>query len=383
MPKAHLTAGFVANAGCEVGKGKTDYYDAHLKGFLLECRSGGGKTYYLKYQDQSGIQRQFKIGGYNDVTFAAAKKKAQQLRSEVVMGGDPGAKKALAKAIPTYSELAAKHLESFKGRKSYEDVESVIRVHILPRWGKTRLTDMNSRSVGQWLDEKRAKGLAPASVEKIRVILGRSFVLGASWDIPGTEKNPARNIPRAPIQNARERFLTPEEAVRLKAAVVKSQNTQLQHIVGLLLLTGARLRELLDARWENVDVERRSWFIPTSKTGKPRHVPLSTAAVAIIEALPRFNGCPWLVPNPGTRQPFVSIKHGWQNAIKEAKLPGLRLHDLRHSAASFMVNSGVDLFAVGKVLGHANYQSTQRYAHLANDTLLKAVEAGAAKQVAF
>lgn len=383
MPKANLTQAFVANAGCEVGKKKTDWYCTTTTGFVLECRCTGGKTYYLRYVDQAGGQKQYKIGGFQDVTFAAAKKKAQQLRSEVVMGGDPGAKKALAKAIPTYSELAAKHLESFKGRKSYEDVESVIRVHILPRWGKTRLTDMNSRSVAQWLEEKRAKGLAPASVEKIRVILGRSFVLGASWDIPGTEKNPARNIPRAPIQNARERFLTHEETVRLKAAVVASQNTQLQHIVGLLLLTGARLRELLDARWENVDVERRSWFIPTSKTGKPRHVPLSTAALAIIEALPRFNGCPWLVPNPDTRRPFVSIKHGWQNAIKQAKLPGLRLHDLRHSAASFMVNSGVDLFAVGKVLGHANYQSTQRYAHLANDTLLKAVEAGAAKQVAF
>ena len=171
--------------------------------------------------------------------------------------------------------------------------------------------------------------------------------------------------------------------MRLKAAVVASQNTQLQHIVGLLLLTGARLRELLDAKWENVDVERRSWFIPTSKTGKPRHVPLSMAAVAIIEALPRFNGCVWLLPNPATRQPFVSIKHGWQNAIKEAKLPGLRLHDLRHSAASNMVNAGVDLFAVGKVLGHANYQSTQRYSHLADSTLLKAVEAGALKQAAF
>lgn len=383
MPKANLTQAFVVNAGCEVGKKKTDWYCTTTTGFVLECRCTGGKTYYLRYVDQAGGQKQYKIGGFQDVTFAAAKKKAQQLRSEVVMGGDPGAKKALAKSTPLYSELAAKHLESFKGRKSFEDVESVIRVHILPRWGKTRLTDMNSRAVAQWLEEKRAKGLAPASVEKIRVILGRSFVLGASWDIPGTEKNPARNIPRAPIQNARERFLTPEETGRLKEAVVASQNTQLQHIVGLLLLTGARLRELLDARWENVDVERRSWFIPTSKTGKPRHVPLSTAALAIIEALPRFTGCVWLVPNPDTKLPYNSIKGAWGTAIKAANLPGLRLHDLRHSAASFMVNSGVDLFAVGKVLGHANYQSTQRYAHLANDTLLKAVEAGAAKQSAF
>lgn len=246
-----------------------------------------------------------------------------------------------------------------------------------------RFTDMTSQSVGQWLNEKRISGLAPASVEKLRVILGRSFVLGASWDIPGTERNPTRGIPRKPLNNGRERYLSSEEATRFREAVAASQNTQLQHIVGLLLLTGARLRELLDARWENVDVARQSWLIPTSKTGKARHVPLSTAALAIIEKLPRFKDCAWVVPNPASRQPFVSIKHSWQHAIKEASLPGLRLHDLRHSAASFMVNSGVDLFAVGKVLGHANYQSTQRYAHLANDTLLKAVEAGAAKQSAF
>lgn len=382
MPKAHLTQAFVDKAGCEVGKNKTVFYDNTVVGFVLECRRGGGKTYYLRYTNQAGEQKQPKIGGVNDITFAAAKRKAQQLRSEVVMGGDPAAKKALIKSVPTYSDLASKHLEAFKGRKSYEDVESVIRVHILPRWGKTRLTDMNSRAVGQWLAEKRAQGLAPASVEKIRVILGRSFVLGASWDIPGTERNPARGIPRAPIRNARERFLTTEEAARLKEAVAASQNTQLQHIVGLLLLTGARLRELLDAEWKNIDIERRSWFIPDTKT-KPRHVPLSTAAVAIIEALPRFKNCSWLLPNPDTKLPYVSIKGAWRTATKEANLPGLRLHDLRHSAASFMVNSGVDLFTVGKVLGHANVASTARYSHLANDVLLKAVEAAAAKQVAF
>lgn len=319
---------------------------------MLECRCTGGKTYYLRYVDQTGGQKQHKIGGFNDVAFAAARKKAQQLRSEVVMGGDPGAKKALAKSIPLYSELAAKHLAFAKLHlKSYDDLESCMRVHIIPKWGKTRLTDMTSQSVGQWLNEKRVGGLAPASVEKLRVVLGRSFVLGASWDIPGTERNPTRGIPRKPLNNSRERFLTPEETVRLKAAVAASQNPQLQHIVGLLLLTGARLRELLEARWENVDVARRSWFIPTSKTGKSRYVPLSTPALAIIEKLPRFKGCSWLVPNQDTRQPFVSIKHSWHHAIKEADLPGLRLHDLRHSAASFMVNSGVDLFAVGKALG--------------------------------
>ncbi|PVM76376.1 site-specific integrase [Caulobacter radicis] len=380
MPKAKLDAAFVAAAQCQPGKSKTDWYDQIVTGFVLECRSSGGKTYYLRYQNQSGTQRQYKIGGAQDVAFATAKKKAIQLRSEVVMGGDPCGGKAQAKAIPLYSELAEMHLDYAKDLKSHSTMEMYVRRHILPKWGKTRLTDINSRSVAQWLSEKGARGLAPASVEKIRVIFGRSFELGLRWDIPGCERNPTRGLPRKPLNNARERFLSAEEAARLRAAVAESHNPQLQHIVGLLLLTGARVRELLDAKWEHIDTERKAWFIPTSKTGKSRHVPLSGAALEVIATIPRFKGCPWLVPNPDTLKPFVSIKHGWQRAIRVARLPGLRIHDLRHSAASFMVNNGVDLFAVGKVLGHASYQSTQRYSHLANDTLLKAVEAGAAKQ---
>lgn len=383
MPKAHLTPAFVANAGCEVGKKKTDWYDDTVTGFVLECRCTGGRTYYLRYPDAAGRQKQHKIGGYEDVTFAAAKKEAQRLRAKVVMGGDPRAEKVQARAIPLYRELSAMHLADAKlHQRSYSTTEMYVRRHIIPKWGKVRLTDINSRAVAQWLGEKRAEGLAPATVEKIRVIFGRSFELGARWGIPGAEKNPTRGVARTPLNNACERFLTAEEAARLREAVAASQNTQLQHIVGLLLLTGARVRELLDARWEHVDVARQAWLIPTSKTGKPRRVPLPKAALGIIEALPRFKGCPWLVPNPDTLKPYVSIKGAWQTARTAAGLPDLRIHDLRHSAASFMVNNGVDLFAVGKVLGHASYQSTQRYAHLANDTLLAAVEAGAAKQAA-
>lgn len=383
MPKAHLTPAFVATAGCEVGKKRSDWYDDTVTGFVLECRCTGGRTYYLRYPDPAGRQRQFKIGRYEDITFSAAKKRAVQLRSEAIVGGDPAAKKAEAKAIPLYWELSAMHLADAKlTQRSYSTTEMYMRCHIVPRWGKVRLTDIGSRAVAHWEAEKLAEGLAPATVVKISAIFGRSFELGARWGIPGCDKNPTRGVSRKPLNNARERFLSVEEAARLRVAVAASQNPQLQHIVGLLLQTGARVRELLDARWEHVDVEGRNWLIPTSKTGKPRHVPLSTPALAIIGALPRFKDCPWLIPNPETKKPFISIKHGWQRAIKVAKLPGLRIHDLRHSAASFMVNSGVDLFAVGKVLGHASYQSTQRYAHLANDTLLAAVEAGAAKQAA-
>ena len=383
MPRAKLDHAYCLTARCEEGKKKTDHYDdgSSCTGLVLECRSTGGKTYYIRYSDAGGRLRQIKIGRWEDITFAQAKKAAQRLRSEAVLGGDPAAEKAKARAVPLYAELAAMHMADARlHQKSYSTTEGYMRRHVVTRWGRVRLTDIDPQAVARWLAAKRDEGLSPATVLKIKMIFSRSFELGAHWNVPGCERNPVRGVRLPPVNNARDRYLTADEAARLREAASASRNPRLRDIVDLLLLTGARVGELLAARWEHVDAERRSWLIPTSKTGRGRHVPLSAAALAVVAGVPRFEGCPWLLPNPRTREPFTDLKHPWQTAREAAGLPGLRIHDLRHSAASFMVNSGVDLFAVGKVLGHASVQSTQRYSHLANDTLLAAVEAGAAKQ---
>ena len=384
MPKVRLDAAFCAAALCEPGKKKTDYWSStDTPGFILEVRSSGGKTYYLRYFDQAGRQRQHKIGGHADISFDQARKAARRLRSEVVLGGDPSGAKEQLKAIPTYAELAEQHLAHAKPvMKSYHSLETIIRLHILPRWGKSRLDEITPQAVSKWLGEKAEEGLMPATVEKIRVMFGRSFELARRWGIPGSDRNPARGLTRPKFDNRRERFLTAEEAGRLLRAAGQSRNPQLRPIVGLLLLTGARVSELLHAEWRHVDLERKAWLIPVSKTGKSRYVPLSQAAIDLIEALPRLGGCPWLIPNLVTGKPLTTVKHGWQKARKDAHLGDLRIHDLRHSAASFMINAGIDLFAVGKVLGHADFKSTQRYAHVNNQTLMSAVEAGASKLTA-
>jgi integrase len=114
-----------------------------------------------------------------------------------------------------------------------------------------------------------------------------------------------------------------------------------------------------------------------SKSGKSRHVPLSKAALDIIHKLPRFDGCPYLIPNPDTLKPHVQIHRAWNNARIAAGLPDVRMHDLRHSMASNMVNSGRSIYEVAKVLGHSQLKTTQRYAHLSQETLLEAVDAAA------
>ena len=379
MPRVSLDAAFCAAAECESDKRKTDYWDKEISGFVLEVRGTGGKTYYLRYIEPNGRQRQTKIGGWHDVTFSAAKRKALQLRPQVVLGGDPLADRKRKRAIPSYAELAQQHIDHARTyQKRPENTESVINTHLLPRWGRMRLDEIKQPDIAKWLAEMRSE-LAPATVEKLRMMLGRSFELARRWGLPGAEVNPVRGISRFKFSNARQRFLTAAEAKRLLHHADASRNPRLGAIVRLLLLTGARKSELLVAEWRHIDLERRAWLIPDSKTGKARHVPLSSEAVRVINSLPRLPNCPFMLANPRTKKPFTDLKHPFDTARRKALISDLHIHDLRHSAASFMINAGIDLFAVGRILGHADHQSTMRYSHLANDTLLAAVEAGAAK----
>lgn len=180
-------------------------------------------------------------------------------------------------------------------------------------------------------------------------------------------------------ENQIERFLSKEETQRLLDAVDASPNTQLGSIVRLLLLTGCRKRELLDAKWSEIDLQRRVWRIPMerAKTSKTRHVPLSDQALAVIQSLRRWDKCEWLVPNPETMKPYGSIHHAWNKARQAAGLPDLRIHDCRHSFASWLVEAGYSLYVVSKALGHASSRTTERYAHVADETLRGASNAAA------
>lgn len=379
MPRVKFEASFFLTARCEPGKKRTDFWDTSIPGFVCECRASGRNVFVLRYTNEYGKQCQRTIGTYGDITYDQARRVAQRWRSEVVLGGDPAAKKAAKRSVPSFATLAQQVIEHNAGyQRNPANAERVIRCHLLPQWGSKRLDEIKSPAISTWLAQKR-KVLAPATVEKLRVTMNRMFELAAEWNMAGASPNPVRSVKRVRFNNRRDKYLTADEAKRLLAACDASLCKQLGSIVRLLLLTGARKMELLRAKWSDVDLERRAWHIPETKTGVPRYVPLSSAAVEVIQGLRRWDKCEWLIPNPDTRKPYTDLKRPWDTARDKAGLPDLRLHDCRHSAASFLVNSGVDLYAVGKILGHADHQSTMRYAHLANDTLLAAVEAGAAK----
>ena len=132
---------------------------------------------------------------------------------------------------------------------------------------------------------------------------------------------------------------------------------------------------MLDARWQDFDFERRLWRIPTTKAGKPRHVPLSDGVLSLLTTMPKNLKSDYVFANPETTKPYVSIFCSWNTARTKAGLSDVRVHDLRHSFASLLINSGRSLYEVQKLLGHTQIKTTQRYAHLAPGTLLAASNA--------
>ena len=165
----------------------------------------------------------------------------------------------------------------------------------------------------------------------------------------------------------------------------------LQYIVLFLIYTGARKREVLDAKWQDIDWDKKSWRIPKTKSGKVRHIPLSKAALDVIINLKSLLlGGEWGVKNTpqnfsevtdrfifmNTRsgKAYISFFYSWDAARIRAGLPDLRVHDLRHSFASFLVNAGRSLYEVQELLGHADIRTTSRYAHLSRERLIAAVE---------
>jgi integrase len=377
MPSIALDTTVVKTTECPPDKARIDLYDTVIPGFILEVRSTGGKTYYLRYRDQHGKQKQYKIGDAKSLTFEQARQAAQTLRAKVVLGDSPAEAKAALKKVPTLSEfVTSRYMPYIKGyKRSWDTDESVLKNHILPEFGSSHLDDITQQSVIAFHHGMRAKGYAPATANRIVIMLRYMFNLAKKWGIEGADKNPAVGVKLLEENNKRERYLNAEEVQHLKEAIQKSENPQLKYIIALLLLTGCRKRELLDAQWAHFDLERRSWRIPMSKSGKPRHVPLSDDVLLILRQLPRFENCPYVVPNPKTLVPFNTIFCSWNTARKAAGMPELRMHDLRHSFASFLVNSGRSLYEVQNILGHSQLNTTQRYAHLSQATLLEAANA--------
>lgn len=337
MPIVTLSAEFVRNAKCPEGKKKENYYDPSVAaGFVLEVRASGSMTYALRFRDAHNRQIQHKIGDTKSISFDKAKNAAKQLRSRIVLGEDPAEEKRIKRIVPTLSEFFYDRLLPYskgKGKRSWKSDLSIFRNHLEKRFVNCHLDQIDQQTVISFHHGMLEAGYAKATCNRALVLLKLIYNTGRRWQVAGADQSPCTDVHYFETNNARERYLTTEETIRLHTELEKSNNPQLKYIVALALLTGARKRELLDALWKDIDMARRIWTVPLSKSGKTRYIPLSDAALSVLSQLPRWDDCPFVVPNPMTLKPFVSIYRAWDRARKDAGLADVCFHSLRHSLA--------------------------------------------------
>ena len=374
MPKVDLTSGFVRSAGCPTGRAKLDYFDLGQRGFMLEVRASGGKTYYQRYTDARGRERQYKLGPAEVLTLDKARRKARLVLAQALVGEDPQQQRRELRATPTLNEFVRDrylpHVKSYK--RSWCTDETVLRLHILPELGAEPVDQVKNEAISDLLTSMRDKGYASGTTNRVLILLRYIYNLGRKWRVAGMTQNPTLGLSTAPDVQ-RDRFLSPEETQRLIVAIEGDENQTAARAILLLLLTGGRRNEITQAKWEYVNWERRTLLVPLSKSGKPRAIALNGPALALLRAIPRTDN-PHIFPSPVNGKPSASLFFPWDRIRKRAGLKDVRLHDLRHSYASFLVNQGVSLYVVQGLLGHAHSRTTQRYAHLAHETLQDAAE---------
>lgn len=255
-------------------------------------------------------------------------------------------------------------------KRSWKRDEELFRLRLQGAFGAKRLNQIGRQQIQSFQTELLATGLAPASCDHHLKVLRHALNLAIDWGLL-TEKNPAARIPLFSRDNKVEHYLEQAELEQLLSVLRTDENRAICLIATFLLSTGCRLNEALTATWGQVDKENRVWRIPASnsKSKRVRSVPLNDSALDVLAQLNTEDKFDNLFVNLKTKLPYTTITKVWVRLRKKAGLPHLRIHDLRHLYASFLVNSGRTLYEVQQILGHSSPIVTQRYAHLSSKSL--------------
>jgi integrase len=373
MPKP-LTQADIAKLSCPPHRKSIQYpVDPMVPGLLIEVRDTGSMTYFLRYRDADNATRYHKIARSMDLSLAAVKKEALRLRSGIVLGKYPGADKVVKADCMLYSTFfQERYVEYCRPRKkSWRDDQKLYNKRLHDRFGHLPLNEITLESVERFLGELTEEGLAASSIRHHGQLMKRCTSLATSWHL--IESNPLANLKLQTVNDAREYFLSPEELQRL-LHVLDTDDARVPCLAAkALLFTGCRVGELLKCRYRDLNLDSDTPTLKVvqenSKNGRSRYVPLSKEALKIIGQLPSKGQSEYLFTNSRNGERLQSIDKVWQRLRLQAGLPQLRLHDLRHNFASFLVNSGESLYTVQRILGHQSPDQSTRYAHLSGSSL--------------
>jgi integrase len=354
-------------------RGNKIYYDKITDGFGLRVTKNGARAFVLNYFTRADRrEKRYTIGPIDTWPAVVARNEAKRLLREIDAGNDPLAKIEEERSAPTVADLVeryvAEHLPKKRPRSQLEDRRKFPL--ILPELGKLKVAAVTFSEVDA-LHRKLTRESGPIHANRTIALVSKMMALAIKWH--WRADNPCRGLEKNP-EHQHTRYLSAEELRRLMAALELEEDQQAADIIRLLLLTGARSGEALAAEWSQFDLAAGVWVKPHSLTKQKQahRLPLSAEAIELLTRLYEKRGTSrWVFPSANPFKHRPSIRHAWDRLRVAAGLGDMRIHDLRHSHASLLVNAGYSLPVIGAVLGHRVPQTTQRYAHL-NDESLRA-----------
>lgn len=364
------------------GRAQCIYWDEGLTGFGLRVFPSGKRTYVCSYRVNKR-KRLAKLGRADVLTLDQARKKAKEYLGKVAGDRDPLADKDAKWASGTVKELAEAYIlrHAKPKKKTWKTDQSTLRRNLLSKLGTRLATSITSGDIEPihlrvGVDHSYA---ANTFLEVVRKMFNWARVATL---LPPNYTNPAQGIVFFPVRR-RRRFITRAEMPRFLQAVEYEENEFARHAVWLLLLTGVRLKELLRAKWEDIDLDVKTLFVGLTKNGEPLLVPLSDAAIDRLRQIPRLAGNPFIICGQRPGQPLFNLRKAWVRIRTSARMPDLRIHDVRRTVGSWLVQDGRSLHLVGAVLNHQDTKTTAGYAYFQTTDREQALTAHGKKVLAL
>ena len=355
-------------------------WDAKISGFGCRVFPTGRKVYMYQYRTLEGKKNAVTIGKHGLINASLARKKASDLVAQIFRGVNPQTQKKEEKQQSKSGMLFKDFWDIFD--KKYMQVthkpstinrnKSRIKNNILPFFGEKILSEITKREIIAFSEKlSHIKGTLSKSLR----LLSCAFNKAIAWEYLPEGSNPCNGVSK-PADKKMERFLTNEELLRVEDVLLNADKQKACSPYGiaaltLLLYTGCRKSEILTLKWEDVHLQEKYLYFVDSNTGT-KTVPLNEKAIQLLEKMPKQTGNPYVFCGKHAKTHIINITKTWQFVRQAALISDVRIHDLRHSFASFALKKGLDLYTVSKLLGHKNIATTTRYAHFELEQLKKA-----------
>jgi integrase len=374
------------------GKGTRVVYDGETHGFGVRITANGSRSFTLDYANIHGQRRRHTIGNWPEYSAEEARNEALDLRREIKRGGDPvqdrrdGREKALAER--TVKDLCeaymARHVMLCNGPDQKKNARRMMDKVIIPRWGGRKLGTLKKADIIHLHNQIGAKHVYSAN--QVLTVIKAMFNHGVLWEWCAT--NPAEGIKRHP-EDERQTWLDETKMARLDRAITE-YGQDAGELIRLLLLSGARRGEWMRAMKADLDLEHGIWTKPAHsvKERRTESVNLNRPTLAVLKRVIASTAKdePYLFPGTVKGEPRRTVRRPWVQILRTAGMvkeytvagkrgpltryrPTIRLHDLRHSYASWLAEDGVPLKTIGKLLGHQRSETTDRYTHIADRSL--------------